>query len=308
MFDDNPPLGPPDLPSFEVHLPGHVIPTSLDSFMCSNMTFPIDPAKRYHIVAVEPLIANPFAHHIITNVCVDPPRLPGDLTPEGSWECPSMGLPGCSMYSLGWSVGQRINYLPDHIGIPLGAGTGRHLIFQMHSNNPRQMPGERDTSGFRVYYTEELREFDTAGITTGLSASSRAISLPPQQPNINLQSECPEQCLAQAGGPVTVYQINWHMHQTGKSVYLSHVRDGVELRRLGINHWDYNWQGNHKYEEFEVLPTDRLITYCNFDTSGRTEPTYGGEGTQDEMCFVWIGVYANPGIGFCVGYKSIRKR
>lgn len=79
-----------DVASFEVHMPGSFVPTDTDSFMCSNFTFPIDPTKRFHIIAVEPLISNPFAHHIISVACIDEVEIPSNVDEFGGWECPSM--------------------------------------------------------------------------------------------------------------------------------------------------------------------------------------------------------------------------
>jgi hypothetical protein len=80
----------PDVASFEVHMPGGIVPTDTDSFVCSNFTFPIDQTKKYHIIAVEPLISNPFAHHIVSVVCNDDVVIPDSVGPEGAWNCPSM--------------------------------------------------------------------------------------------------------------------------------------------------------------------------------------------------------------------------
>ncbi len=35
-------------------------------------------------------------------------------------------------------------------------------------------------------------------------------------------------------------------------------------------------------------PGDELVTHCIYDSSDRTEPTNGGDGSDDEMCLNYL--------------------
>ena len=90
-------------------------------------------------------------------------------------------------------------------------------------------------------------------------------------------------------------------------MYVTHIRDGVELEPpLGRqNYYDWWYQGTSGTPNEvgrKLLPGDRLITHCYYDTENSeswhdrggtpvsTTDTYFpfGEGTDEEMCFNFI--------------------
>ncbi len=112
---------------------------------------------------------------------------------------------------------------------------------------------------------------------------------------------------------------------------MTHIRDGVELELpLGRqNYYDWWYQGTSGAPNEmgrKLLPGDRLITHCYYDTKNSeswhdrggtlvsTTDTYFpfGEGTDEEMCFNFIAYYPrHPQLtscfhGFGIGEPSER--
>eukprot|EP00479_Gromia_sphaerica_P001717 TRINITY_DN1197_c0_g1_i1.p1 TRINITY_DN1197_c0_g1~~TRINITY_DN1197_c0_g1_i1.p1 ORF type:complete len:340 (+),score=76.13 TRINITY_DN1197_c0_g1_i1:73-1092(+) len=290
-------------PYFDIAMPGYEVPLLLDSFICANMTFPISDVK-YHIVAVEPLIRHSTALSLCAWSCQWCHYSDG-AAPDGSWECTDMtGMADCQVLPLIWTQGQPLFTLAPNVGIPLGMDGLQNVVLQMHNNNPTFEREIYDFSGLRLYYTDELREDDAGVILFGNNAIPEAIIVPPGQAEVVVSSDCPGQCTRDYE-PVTVFSFHWHMHQVGRSATFHHIRDGTEIRNFEMPYWDYNWQGFYEIEPFEILPGDRVYTECIYQTMNRTETTYGGEGTQDEMCFFYLSVYPiQDGFGYsCLGME-----
>jgi len=97
-----------------------------------------------------------------------------------------------------------------------------------------------------------------------------------------------------------VIQVFPHMHLLGREIYAE-----VEAPRedpkpiVYINNWDFNWQGYYNYVEPLAMPafsTVRLkCTHDNSENNPRNpnnplKTVRWGEGTEDEMCLVFLGV------------------
>ena len=58
----------------------------------------------------------------------------------------------------------------------------------MHYTNPKGLSGERDDSGFRLFYTPKLKQYDLGVLALG----NVGFSIPPQQPSYTIRdSVCP---------------------------------------------------------------------------------------------------------------------
>jgi len=103
-------------------------------------------------------------------------------------------------------------------------------------------------------------------------------------------------------------------------MYVSHIRNGVELEPLGRqNYYDWWYQGTSGSPNEvgrKLLPGDRLITHCYYDTTNslswhdrggtavqNSNEIFGlGEGTDDEMCFNFIAYYPRHNdLKLCIG-------
>lgn len=61
-----------------------------------------------------------------------------------------------------------------------------------------------------------------------------------------------------------------------------------------LRDFEYGYQFSKTLDDIKLLPGDKLITTCEFDTSNDTQPVPGGLASSAEMCFAWV---RNPSIG-----------
>jgi Copper type II ascorbate-dependent monooxygenase, C-terminal domain len=58
-------------------------------------------------------------------------------------------------------------------------------------------------------------------------------------------------------------------------------------------------------EPFEFLPGDEIRVTCEYQTLGRKETIYYGEGTNEEMCYAFITYYpADQKFTYCNNYRT----
>ena len=99
---------------------------------------------------------------------------------------------------------------------------------------------------------------------------------------------------------LTAYSIIPHMHLLGREIKVTAtLPDGAVKPLVWIKDWDFNWQGNYRYDKPIVLPKDTRVdleyTYDNSDSNPRNPnspivPVGWGERTSDEMCLAFLGV------------------
>jgi hypothetical protein len=58
---------------------------------------------------------------------------------------------------------------------------------------------------------------------------------------------------------------------------------------VNVDRWNFNWQNAWWYNTPIVATGATSFTLsCGYDTRGRTMPVTWGEGTNDEMCIVYL--------------------
>jgi dopamine beta-monooxygenase len=82
---------------------------------------------------------------------------------------------------------------PEEAGLPVGGEDfNRHVMLEVHYNNPELQTGSVDSSGVRFSFTESLRKYDAGVIELGLEYTDK-MAVPPGQV---LKSLYPSFCLA----------------------------------------------------------------------------------------------------------------
>ena len=66
-----------------------------------------------------------------------------------------------------WSKGQPLRELPLAAGYPVGAGGYKSFRLQVHYDNPEGKEGVVDSSGFLVYFSKQLRQYDAGYMRLG---------------------------------------------------------------------------------------------------------------------------------------------
>ena len=283
-----------------------------------------DLHTKHHMIAIEPLIQpghESYVHHMVLYEC----HIPDDLMAgaEGAssadWFQRHVDQPGQPCYSpnmpaewsfclatnaWAWAVGSEGERLPDHTGMPLGEAFGgaTYFMLETHYDNPAYHAPLIDNSGIRIRYTEQLREYDTGMLLLGSEVNFLQF-IPPRQSLFRSVGHCTAACTSQ-GLPESGIKIIsgvLHSHLAGRKMRLRHVRNGIELPAImEDNNYDFNFQASRvPRTETIVYPGDHLLLECDYETSSRPQPTFGGLSTRDEMCLVFVLYYPRAALADC---------
>ena len=121
----------------------------------------------------------------------------------------------CSEIIYVWSFGQGPECFDDEYGVRIGQSGFKTIVIEMHWNNPQELSGETDSSGVRLYYTPQLRQYDAQTLFFG----QVWLELPPRQKHVLQTARCAAECIEHIFNSTTVYisEIVPHMHYTGAS-------------------------------------------------------------------------------------------
>lgn len=98
---------------------------------------------------------------------------------------------------------------------------------QVHYNNPDGDAGVVDSSGLRLYYTPDLRQYDL-GI---MSLAQLQLRIPPQTPFYEAAPTwCPGACTRRFPTELTLVTSGYHMHTLGRTI-VTQVGEGRGAQR-----------------------------------------------------------------------------
>jgi len=224
---------------------------------------------------------------------------------ENSYDCDGHSRSGTvavtGKWLAGWAPGVGDTVLPPNAGLRIGTGGIKSFRLNIHYNNPRQRQFT-DSSGFRFYYTTTMREHDVgvmelADPITALSFNGAKFSPGLSRYDFECSSRATSTLLS---GPISVYNMQLHMHKSGIKLQVDHYdKDDELLRTLKIDYYDFNFQDyipeasitDTGASRFSILPGDSLRTTCWYNNDGRSGPVDThkfGQGSQDEMCIVYV--------------------
>ncbi|XP_066941345.1 MOXD1 homolog 1-like [Macrobrachium rosenbergii] len=313
------PLLGEDVKAWDVRSPNVTLPEDLTTiYWCKLFKIPPMPQKT-HVIGYVPLISKDniqHVHHILLYEC----HLPESDKYFERWidvdgaQCFGANMPVswryCTSPLVAWAVGGEGNMVPENIGFPLGEehGGATYFMMELHYDNPNLRKGVVDNSGLRVFYTENLRPVDAGILILGHKVSPMQI-IPPRQHWFSTgicSSGCTAKQLPETG--ITIFAGILHSHLLGRNITLRHVRENKELpvviRDLS---YDFNFQEiRNLKKESTVLPGDILITECGLDSTSRTNATFGGFGTGEEMCLAFMFYYPRTELAYCASGPSTK--
>jgi len=148
--------------------------------------------------------------------------------------------------------------------------TARNVMLEVHYDNPANV-AIRDQSGFKLFYTEQLRANDAVIMTLG----HLNINIPAGATSHEHVNDCAGACTKKLKQPVTALWAGLHMHSAGKAIWTQHFRGDTELAPLGYKRsWDFNQQSPSHVKAI-IEPGDRLVTHCIYSSSRDTPTTFG---------------------------------
>ncbi|RMG95373.1 MAG: hypothetical protein D6705_13810 [Deltaproteobacteria bacterium] len=271
--------------TWELRIDDHPLSTQETDYVCFEFTVPVD--QLTHVTGFTPVIDNvPYVHHYVVTLLDQPTGNQGypcyDLTGDLAWA---------------WAPGVEDFAYPDDVGLLVG-DTGDSVTFriQVHYNNPLGVDGQTDASGLDVHWTTNLR---THNAGTLVVAQVNGFMIPPGEPNFEHEVRCDAQMTnAIFSGPINVIGSALHAHEIGKALFAEHWVGGQLAQTFNQDDpYSFEYQ-NYKEVSLTISPGDEIVTRCFYDSTDRTEPTYGGEGTSDEMCWNTLVYYPRENVAF----------
>ncbi len=270
------------------------IPASETSYNCWDFSFSLD--QLGHITAFDAVIDNAaHVHHFVVTLTADPSG-----SPDG-YSC--FDLEGDMIWA--WAPGETRFELPPEAGYLIGDTPGGNvtLRLQVHYNNPLEVTGQTDNSGFDFYVSTDLREHNAGTLVFG---DIEGIEIPPGEAAHEHVMTCRGAVTeAELSEPLHVFGSSMHAHDLGSVLYSEQYRDGEMVREINRDDpFDFENQ-NMKPVDFDLMPGDEIVNHCFYDSTGREGTTFGGPGTQDEMCWNTIAYYPKipSGFDYCSSYN-----
>ncbi|XP_039286537.1 MOXD1 homolog 1-like [Nilaparvata lugens] len=298
---------------WDITLDNFAVPDNMDTYYWCKI-FKVPPlGKKHHMIGYEPILSagsGSLVHHMLLYECVGA-HLEMYTRHEGS-TCYVRNMPtdwdSCLSPVVAWAIGSKGEFYHDLVGLPLAEDNrSTYFMLEIHYDNPT-FSKVHDSSGLRLYYTENLREYDGGILISGVTVSPLHI-IPPRQPQYKTAGYCDGSCtkLMLPARGIKVVSVLLHSHLAGRKIILRHIRDGVELPAIAKDeNYDFNYQQSRVIEEgIRVLPGDELITECVYETTNRTQPTHGGYSTKQEMCLAFIVYYPRTPLASCLSMSPV---
>jgi len=287
---------PDEYDEFSFLMDNYAVPPEDTTYHCKFIELEPYINKTSHMIRYDPVIqpGNEAAvHHIILYWCQDfNESFIGEETDCNDHA--NMPELKCTqdINLAGWAVGASDFYFPEHVGYPIQGKM--YMLLEIHYDNPNLVEGIIDSSGIKIYWTEELREFEAGQIGIGANYGSTWVPGDIGDSHVTQSfhsaPECSANTIPEEG--VNMFVGLLHAHTIGVAMKLRHIRNNVELPPLIQNdQYDFNYQQWITFpNDVKLLPGDEFICECNYSTS-RVYPTYGGQSTQDEMCVCTVYYY-----------------
>jgi hypothetical protein len=177
-------------------------------------------------------------------------------------------------------------------GKPFGSELFEYAMLETHYNNPEGLEGVKDKAAYNFLYTDQKVENEVGTLTLG-DLQVNGWFLEPGKEIVPHSTVCTPECTGRwPSEGITAVSVFHHMHFRGRNARVQIIRDGKELAPLSsLRDFEYGYQFSKSLEEVKLLPGDKFITTCEYNTMNDTEPVPGGQSSEDEMCFAWVDYY-----------------
>jgi len=302
----------PRVTTYDLMIDHYEVPTKRTTYMCQAFTLPTH--SNYHGIwyDVEPGEVA-VVHHAVLFGCFKP-------MPKGFWECATMP-DDCVKMIFPWPVGAPAFEYPPEAGEQLGRNTGVvNLAIQMHYDNPLGLENVIDTTTVKVMVDHKIRDND-AGLLV-LGSPGEHIEIPPGQSDYTLGFPCPPEIT-----PNDKFANTHHLEEMFGETEVNILYTGAHMHLLGSKLWTEQYDGNGTFKrnlgttdpyyfDYQTLipaprvpssgddaatmgwtklaPTDKLMTYCMYDSTAETVTTMGGDATNQEMCVQFMWYFPKP--------------
>jgi hypothetical protein len=251
-----------------------------DSFLTGFEIVPGQPHEVHHMLLFA--LTSDGTERIAQNL--------DDESPEPGWDCFSTPVGNDINLLAGWAPGDDVLRYPAGTGLAVPGG--RRLVMQIHYNLLGGEPAP-DVTALKLRLAPSVQK--EAALVPIVDTD---LVVPPGQQNAEFGFSVP---LAGLSDDVDVHGVFPHMHTLGKTLRfdlhpLGSTNPDNAFCLADVPRWDFHWQQLFLYEDpVRVTAADVLNVRCTFDTTSRTSAVRWGEGTEDEMCLVFVYITAARG-------------
>jgi len=251
--------------------------------------------EQVHIVGFQDMSESPLVHHM-------------DL--HGT-ESEKLGADKrlCRVYMdliHPWEQGSPTRFnLPEVAGIPLGKGGYRAFRVEVHYHNPRRLAGLQDSSGVRVYYSTEKRQYVAGLMLLGDYALKLRGSFTVGSSRTNTTSTrgmkhsfyCPSSCFSEqrlGADNVTVFRETLHMHASGERMTNVRLDSSGDIASVAeANYFDFSRGAGFASREvpYQINTGDSFLTTCYYSE----KDVLWGSSSLAEMCQSFLWYYPKQG-------------
>lgn len=283
--------------NFTIMQPEVTIPTAETTYC---YTLHKMPAGKNYILGERPTQSSKLLHHLVLYACYGLPDEYTDMVGKEA-NCDYMNFQNpCNGFVTEWAPGMSGKTFEAGYGKPFGTGHYEYVMFETHYNNPELLVGETDTASYTLLYDDKPVDTEIGTLTLG-DLQVEGWYLEPGKPLVAHSTICTPECTDRwpADG-ITAVSVFHHMHYRGRNAQVQIIRDGKEITPLSsLHHFEYGYQYSKNLNSIQLLPGDKLITTCEYDTSNDTKPVPGGLSSREEMCFAWVDYYPANAILAC---------
>ena len=286
-----------DTKSLTIVQPEVTIPTA-DTTYCYSLHKL--PAGKGWILGERPPQSSSLLHHLVFYSCygLDDKYL-DMIGKEPNCNYETFSNP-CTGFVTEWAPGMSGRTFEPGYGKPFGTGHYEYVMLETHYNNPEHLEGQKDTASYTFLWNDKPVDTEIGTLTLG-DLQVQGWFLEPGQPLVKHSTVCTPECTDRwPSDGITAVSVFHHMHYRGRIAEVQIIRDGKEIAPLStLRDFEYGYQFSKSLNSVKLLPGDKLITTCEFDTSNDTKPVPGGLPSQDEMCFAWVDYYPANNVLAC---------
>lgn len=245
--------------------------------------------KRSQIIGYEPLFSSVESQKYISLMRIYECKTPFESLPsrDTDIECSERIKVErkCFTVVATWSRGSEGFTYPKDVGYLISDTVDNYLL-EVHYQLAEKVNLE-DSSGFRLYHTQELRKYEAGSLSIAIRPNFLHIIAPGFKRVISVAhctSDCTQKALAPEG--INVFGISMETHSLGRKIKVGIVRNGEEIEPLAQES-----NLNSEYLEIralektkKILPGDHVTVECTYNTFKREQFTLGGESADEEVC------------------------
>ena len=287
----------PDTKNLTIVQPEVTVPTAETTYC---YTLHKMPAGKGWLLGERPPQSSQLLHHMVFYACYDLPDKYLDMIgKEANCNYKTFSNP-CNGFVTEWAPGMSGRTFEPGYGKPFGTGHYQYVMLETHYNNPELLEGQKDTTSYTFLWDDKPVDTEIGTLTLG-DLQVEGWFLEPGQPLVKHSTVCTPECTNKfPSDGITAVSVFHHMHYRGRNAEVQIIRDGKEITPLStLRDFEYGYQFSKSLNSVKLLPGDKLITTCEFDTSNDTKPVPGGLSSEDEMCFAWVDYYPANNVLAC---------